>query len=330
MANNQQRFLIADIGGTHARFAYAEAYEKDEREPTVGRPFIVETHSFDSFKDALQEFLDETGAPDIVAAAICGAGPLQGSAGKRQITMTNCPWVLSEKVMREVLGLNKAVLVNDFAAIAHSVPHLREDELRKLGGGQADPLGPIAVVGAGTGLGVAGLMPDGQGHYLLIDGEGGHADLAPKTERELAVFGELLQRFGSVEAETILSGAGLEALHDTLCALEGVRCETVHAAEIAARAATGGERLSREAVSLFTAWMGAAAANVALVMGATGGVYVAGGILPKWGGLFDAKLFRARFETRGKMGNYLEPIPTYLVTTPDPAFKGLAEIARAR
>ncbi|MEQ9519387.1 MAG: glucokinase [Parvibaculum sp.] len=330
MVHDHNRVLVADIGGTHARFAYAEAgNDAEARGPKIGAPFIVETHSFESFADALQEFRDETGAPDLAAAAVCGAGPLQGKPGSRTIEMTNCPWHLSEDVLRDRLGIAKVGVVNDFAAIAFSVPQLTEDEVRMLGPGTADPAGPIAVIGAGTGLGVAGLMPDGKGHYLLIDGEGGHADLSPVTSRELAVFEVLLRRFGSVEAETILSGPGLEALHDALCELENISCETVHAAEIAARAATGGERVSHEAVSLFTGWLGAAAANVALTMGATGGVYVAGGIVPKWGGLFNAKAFRTRFETRGKMGKYLEPIPTYLVTTPDPAFKGLVEIARS-
>ncbi len=334
MTKEQKRYLVADIGGTHARFAYALVNDQHGlARPLIGAPFIVETHSFSCFEDALQEFLAETGTPEIAAAAVCGAGPLQNVGMSKTIRMTNCPWVLSEQALGATSGVEKVALVNDFAAIAFSVPHLTAQEYIRLGDGTVATDGAvggaIAVIGAGTGLGVAGLMPYGNNEHLLIDGEGGHADLSPTSARELAVFEILLRRFGTVEAETVLSGPGLEALHDALCELEGVSCETVHAAEIAARAATGGERLSCEAVALFTGWLGAAAANVALIMGATGGVYVAGGIVPKWGGLFDAKLFRRRFETRGKMGAYLEPIPTFLVTTPDPAFKGLAQIAHS-
>jgi glucokinase len=267
------------------------------------------------------------GQPLISAAAICGAGPVVTAPDGARIDMTNCPWVLSEAAMGARLATPNVSLVNDFAALAHALPFFPADDLRQIGGGERDANGPMGVLGAGTGLGVAGLVPDGQGGYSLIDGEGGHVDIAPANARELAIFERLLERHGLVDAETILSGAGIETLHDVLCELEGVACEKVSAAEIAARAATGGEPLSTETVACFTAWLGAAAANVALTMGATGGIYIAGGIVPKWGGLFDGQEFRTRFEARGKMRGYLETIPTYVVTAPDPALKGLFEIA---
>ncbi len=318
------RVLVADIGGTYARFSYADA--------TVGvssltPPFVLETEEFSSFGDVLQEVLDETGRPQVNAAAICGAGPVAGKQGTASINMTNCPWQLTETELQERLETPRVQLVNDFAAIAHALPLFEQEELLQLGTGAPDKAGPLAVLGAGTGLGVAGLVPDGKGGYALIDGEGGHADIAPANTRELAIYERLLRRFGYVNAETILSGDGLEALHDVLCEMEGLTCEPVSAAEIAARAATGGEPVSAEAVHCFTSWLGAAAANVALTMGATGGVYIAGGIVPRWGGLFEAARFRARFEDRGKISAYVKPIPTYLVVAPDPALKGLVQIA---
>ncbi|AWZ03099.1 glucokinase [Rhodobiaceae bacterium] len=318
------RVLVADIGGTYARFSYADA---SVGVSSLTPPFVLETEGFATFGDVLQEVLDETGRPEVNAAAICGAGPVVGDDGSASIDMTNCPWQLTEVELTKRLGTSRVQLVNDFAAIAQALPLFDEEELLQLGTGTPDTDGPLAVLGAGTGLGVAGLVPDGHGHYALIDGEGGHTDIAPANTRELAIYERLLRRFGHVNAETILSGSGLEALHDALCEMEGLTCEPVSAAEIAARAATGGEPLSAEAVHCFTNWLGAAAANVALTLGATGGVYIAGGIVPRWGGLFEAARFRARFEDRGKISAYVKPIPTYLVVAPDPALKGLVKIA---
>lgn len=318
------RLLVADIGGTYARFSYADA---SIGASTLTPPFVLETEDFSTFEDVLQEALDESGRPEINAAAICGAGPVVSNGGAASIDMTNCPWQLTESAMASRLGTRNVRLVNDFAAIARALPLFEEDELLQLGTGVPDKAGPLAVLGAGTGLGVAGLVPDGQGGYALIDGEGGHADIAPANTRELAIYERLLRRFGHVNAESILSGDGLEALHDVLCEMEGLALEPVSAAEIAARAATGGEPVSAEAVHCFTSWLGAAAANVALTMGATGGVYIAGGIVPRWGGLFETARFRARFEDRGKISAYVKPIPTYLVVAPDPALKGLVQIA---
>lgn len=320
------RVLVADIGGTYARFSYVDAKLGME---TLTPPVVLETEDFSSFGDVVQEVLDETGRPDVTAAAVCGAGPIIVKDGGASIDMTNCPWQLTEAELTKRLGTSRVQLVNDFAAIAHALPLFDEEELLQLGTGTPDKDGPLAVLGAGTGLGVAGLVPDGHGHYALIDGEGGHTDIAPANTRELAIYERLLRRFGHVNAETILSGSGLEALHDALCEMEGLTCEPVSAAEIAARAATGGEPLSAEAVHCFTNWLGAAAANVALTLGATGGVYIAGGIVPQWGGLFEGHRFRSRFEDRGKISAYVKPIPTYLVIAPDPALKGLVKIGSA-
>ncbi len=321
------RILVADIGGTHARFSLGDARIGVE---SLTAPFVLETISFLTFEEALQEVLDEMGQPLISAAAICGAGPVVVGEGGAQIDMTNCPWVLSQAAMADRLGTTSVSLVNDFAALAHALPYLKPGDLRQIGGGTRQEGGPMGVLGAGTGLGVAGLVPDGEGGYVLIDGEGGCADIAPANARELAIFERLLARLGVVDAETILSGKGIETLHDVLCELNGCPREKVGAAEIAARAATGGEPVSAETISHFTTWLGAAAANIALTMGASGGIYIAGGIVPRWGGLFDGQQFRARFEARGKMQTYLEAIPTYLVTAPDPTLKGLFEIAATR
>lgn len=324
-ANIPARFLVADIGGTNARFAYAE--RSADGDVDISHLLLLETDGFPSFAAALKEFLAETGELEIQAAAVCGAGPVVRNADGASIDLTNCDWRLTEKDLAAETGVDAVAVVNDFAAIACSLPLLKEDELRQIGGGTVDPGGPRGVLGAGTGLGVAGLVPDGDGEFALVDGEGGHADLAPATPKEMAIYEVLMRKHGSVTAETLLSGSGLEAIHDALCELEGAAGETVHAAEIATRAATGGEPICKESVEHFTRWLGAASANLALTLGTSGGIYIAGGIVPRWGGLFDGQIFRERFEDRPKMKSYLEKIPTFVVNTPDPALKGLAIVA---
>jgi len=190
------RVLVADIGGTYARFSYADA---SVGVSSLTPPFVLETEGFATFGDVLQEVLDETGRPEVNAAAICGAGPVVGDDGSASIDMTNCPWQLTEVELTKRLGTSRVQLVNDFAAIAQALPLFDEEELLQLGTGTPDTDGPLAVLGAGTGLGVAGLVPDGHGHYALIDGEGGHTDIAPANTRELAIYERLLQTVRACE-----------------------------------------------------------------------------------------------------------------------------------
>ena len=241
--------------------------------------------------------------------------------------MTNCPWDVTHEAIVEATGLQTVALLNDFTALALALPELGQADVAQIGGDAPQPAGTKGVLGPGTGLGVSGLVRAGD-RWVPLAGEGGHVDLAPSNPREISVIYQLMQEFGHVSVERVLCGPGLETLYMALGALSGAK-ETGKptAMDIANRARTGASPLASETVELFTGWLGAVAGDLALTLGATGGIYLGGGILPRWGALFDRDLFRYRFEAKGRFKSYLAPIPVYLITRADPAFLGLARAA---
>lgn len=312
--------LIADIGGTNVRFATLTP---------DGRIEAVEawlTALYPNIGAAVAAYAQMTGLSlPVDVAAVCAAGPLDGD----RIELTNCPWTISRGEMASFA--KRTVLVNDFAAVAQAVPSLGVGDLRQIGGGAPVDGAAKLALGPGTGLGVASVVPDGRGGWIVLPGEGGHTDLAPTNEREIAVVYQLMREHGHVSVERVVSGPGLEALYLALAALDGVGRNTKPAAqEIAQAARAKCDPLAVEAVALFTGWLGSVAGNFALTVGARGGVYIAGGIVGAWGDLFDEALFRRRFEAKGRMKSFLAPIPCYVVTAKDLAFRGLAELIRQR
>ena len=310
--------LLADIGGTHARFSTLD--------PQVGtaEPIVLETADYSGFADALDAYRRRTEfSGPFERAAVCAAGPVSGDTAR----LTNCDWDLTIGVIGEAIGGGEAVLVNDFTAIALSLPVLGKRDLHKLGGGAPVPDAVRAVLGPGTGLGVSGLIPDGRGAFVPISGEGGHVNLAASDSRELEVLAHLLKSREHVSAERVLSGPGLRTLYRALAELAGVpSTEAPESDEIARMGRQMKSPVAVETLSLFTRWLGSVAGDLALTLGARGGVYLAGGILNRWGRDFDAALFRECFEAKGRFRDYLERIPTWLITDPNPAFKGLATL----
>ena len=312
--------LIADIGGTNVRFATLTP---------DGRIEAVEawlTALYPNIGAAVAAYAQMTGLSlPVDVAAVCAAGPLDGD----RIELTNCPWTISRGEMASFA--KRTVLVNDFAAVAQAVPSLGVGDLRQIGGGAPVDGAAKLALGPGTGLGVASVVPDGRGGWIVLPGEGGHTDLASTNEREIAVVYQLMREHGHVSVERVVSGPGLEALYLALAALDGVGRNTKPAAqEIAQAARAKHDPLAVEAVALFTGWLGSVAGNFALTVGARGGVYIAGGIVGAWGDLFDEALFRRRFEAKGRMKSFLAPIPCYVATAKDLAFRGLAELIRQR
>ena len=305
--------ILADIGGTNIRFATLNGGGK------VGAVEAWLTALYPDFQTALKSYLELTGAPRPEAVALCAAGPLI----RGRIKMTNCPWQLSQEALAQDLK-TRVLLLNDFVALAHAVPTLGADDLRHWGGGAPDPNGQKLILGPGTGLGVAGLAPAGEDAWKVMGGEGGHVSLSPQNPREIALLYQLQQMFGHVSLERVLSGPGLENLMLAIAAIDGVAFKEKPRAEDIEILAQKGDPVAQEAMSQFAAWLGAAAGDAALTLGATGGVYVAGGIVPQWGAKFDTALFRHRFENKGRMRDYLAPVPTALVTAKDLAFRGLA------
>lgn len=308
--------LIADIGGTNARFALIEAGEtRDE--------LVLACAAYPDLFSAVEHYLDSVGAiagpRRPLEAAIAIAGPVTGDI----VRMTNHVWQFSAAHTRQRLGLRRLIILNDFTALAMAVRRLPPHELVAIGGGRPALHAPIAVIGPGTGLGVSGLIPTGE-HWIPLQGEGGHATLAVMNEREMAVLRQLHQRFSHVSTERVLSGPGLVNLYEALCAVEGVVPKTLTPPDVTRRAQEASCRVCLEAVNMFCALLGTMAGNLALTLGALGGVYIGGGIVPSLGRLFTSSPFRDRFEDKGRYADYLAAVPTYVIHSALPAFTGLA------
>lgn len=308
--------LLGDIGGTNARFAWQEA---DDAPLTD----IVALPSADhaTLGDAMRAYLAQVGraAPPWCAFGI--ANPITGD----QVRMTNHDWSFSITAMQQAFGFERLVVINDFTALALAVPTLMASELRQVGGTTPVDGAAIAVIGPGTGLGVSGLLPAGRpNHWIALQGEGGHVTLAAGSEREAAVLALLRDDFGHASAERAVSGHGLEALFAAVCRLDGRSVETPWtAAEITAHGVAATDRQCVEALELFCAFLGGTAGNLALTLGARGGVYLGGGIVPRLGDAFARSRFREAFEAKGRFRSYLAAIPVFVIEAKlSPALRG--------
>jgi glucokinase len=311
--------LIADVGATNARFAVVSP------EGGLQRPRVLACEDYSTIHGAIAVYLVEelplTDVRRLETAALAIAGPVTGD----RVALTNHPWSFSIDELRGALEVEHLHVVNDFAAVAAAMPHLEADERAQIGDGEPLFDAPIGVLGPGSGLGVGGLIKTATG-WLPLPGEGGHATMAAANARESAVLDRMRARYDHVSAERVLSGPGLIDLHNTLAELDGVPAVAYTAAQITDPAVCEDDRHCREAVEIFCAMLGTVAGNLALTLGARGGVYVAGGIVPKLGARFGASAFRERFEAKGRLRPYLAQIPTYVVTHPFPAFLGLAAL----
>jgi glucokinase len=307
--------LLADIGGTNARFALA----KPEGIPVEERHLLV--RDFAEPSDAIEAYL---GDRKVTEAVIAVATPIE----RDEVRFTNSHWMFSIEALRRRHGLEQLAVINDFVAQALAMPHLAADEVEQMGGGAGAPARPIGVLGPGTGLGVSILVPSHRG-WTALPTEGGHVSFAPADAREQAVLDHLRRRFGHVSNERMLSGQGLLNLAQALAALDGQACPASSPEEVSAAAADGRCPSCREAVTMFSATLGGAAGNLALVAGTQGGVFVAGGICVRLGPLFDRAAFRHRFEDKGRMRHYVEPIPIWLVLRRDTGLIGAAHYRAA-
>lgn len=298
--------LVGDVGGTNARFAWID-------EPNAAPVDIAVVRDADhaSLQDALASYMAAHPRRRPQWAALGIATTVAGD----HVRMTNHPWQFSITALQRALGFERLLVVNDFTALALALPMLPPNALRKVGGGHAATGAPIGLLGAGTGLGVSGLvpMPGGRG-FAPFGGEGGHVTLPAADEVEERVVARLRQRYGHASAERALSGPGLENLHEALAWLEGASPIPLKAAQITARAEAGGDELCERSVELFLALLGSVAGNLALTLGARGGVYIGGGIVPRLGDRIERSVFRERFEAKGRFAGYLAAIPTWVVT----------------
>ena len=307
--------LLADIGGTNARFALSIAGEvREHREFKSG--------DYPDLASAANAYLAQCDTQYVRprAAAFAVAAPITGD----QVAMTNHAWRFSVRELRRQLQLERVIVLNDFTALALALRHLPRTELEQVGGTREVDDAPIALLGPGTGLGVSGLLPY-ESHWLPLQGEGGHATVAASNDREADILRLLRKRFGHVSAERVVSGAGLVLLYETLCTLDRVDKQALQPEHVTQRALQESDAQCIEALQTFCALLGTMAGNLVLTLGALGGVYIGGGIVPRLGGWFASSPFRKRFETKGRYTEYLAPIPAYVIRSETPAFVGLAQ-----
>lgn len=309
--------LLGDIGGTNARFAWIAAPGA-----ALGALATYPCADHASLQEAMQHYLQAHRLPSPRWCAIGIANPVVGDL----VRMTNHDWAFSIADVQARFGMDRFLVINDFTALALALPALQPSDLRQVGPGSPMPLAPLGLIGAGTGLGVSGLLPAHGGRGAIpINGEGGHVTLAGTSALEDAVIERLRRRFGHASAERALSGPGLVNLHAALCEIEGLPVPPLDAADITRQSAAGGDPRCIEAVELFFSFLGTVAGNLALSLGARGGMYIGGGIVPRLGDRIDRSAFRERFEAKGRFREYLGGIPTYVVqASTSPALIGAA------
>ena len=311
--------LLADVGGTNARCAW-----QAHAGAVIEEPHTLPCADHATLADALRHYLRSVGRSAPPACSIAIANPVVGD----RVTMTNHHWTFSIAELKAQIGLQRLVVVNDFTALALALPELQAHDLRQVGGASAVPHSAIALIGPGTGLGVSGLVPDGHGGLVPLQGEGGHVTLAGRTLREKQVLDYLDAKYGHASAERAICGRGLVDIHVALQTITAasVTAPPATAAEIVSGALEQGDAICREALELFCSFLGTAAGNLALTLGARGGVYIGGGIVQRFGEAFDHSPFRARFEAKGRFStSYLAAIPVYvIVAKQSPALLGAA------
>ncbi len=310
-------WLLADIGGTHARFAVLAGSQ------------LQSMHSFDvaahaSAEEAIGRYLGSHARHAVIdGAVIAAAGPV--SEGR--CPLTNSAWVIDASELKRVFGFSAVDLVNDLEALAWAIPQLAAADTEAIGHGREVAGEPVMVIAPGTGLGMACLVPAGG---RVIASEGGHSTLAAADSREAAIIEVLRRQRPHVSAERVLSGPGLENLYAAIAQLEGEEGVSPSAGAITRAALDGSSRCCRQVLDAFCCFLGSFAGNAALMFGARGGVYIGGGIVPRMVGYLRRTAFRTQFEGKGRLRPFLARIPTRVIVRPDPAFLGLTALATRR
>ncbi|MGG7606583.1 glucokinase [Massilia sp. BKSP1R2A-1] len=307
--------LLADIGATHARLALQTA------PGSFGAVRVLKCEDFDGIVPLLRYYLQDHTNIKLHHAALAVANPISGDF----VRMTNRDWQFSTDAVRRELGLTTLLIVNDFTALAMAIPGFGEKDLMQVGEGAPVPQAVIGVLGPGTGLGVSGVIPTEDG-FVTLGSEGGHVNFAPGDEREFAILQSAWREWQHVSNERLISGPGMEIIHRALAERNGVDAPPRKAADIIACALESQDPLCLEVLECFCGMLGAAAANLAVTLGAFGGIFIGGGIVPRMGEWFARSPFRARFEAKGRFTDYIAQIPTYVISAPYPALHGVATI----
>lgn len=317
--------LLADIGGTNARFALGDAGTG-----LISDLLTVSVADHPTFSSALQLYLSKIESsgewePRPVDGCLAVACPTDRDV----VTFTNSDWVIDRKDLAFSLDIPDLQVINDFEAVGYAAARFSEDDWEQLGGGQSRPGKVIGVLGPGTGLGVCGVLP-GNSQVSVMPGEGGHVDFAPVGDEEIEIIRLLLTRYRRVSAERVLSGAGLQNIYWALSQMHGAQQRHATPADISAAALAAEDPVAVEALEVFCRVLGSVAGNLALTYGALGGVYIAGGIVPRILDFVRQSDFRERFLAKGRFRDYLNDIPTRVVTRENPGLFGALQSLQSR
>ena len=312
--------LIGDIGGTHARFALITPGEFVPQEVLT-----LPCAEYADPVEAIRHYLLQTGLDAETTpreACLAFAGPIDTD----HIELSNSPWSFSHHELQTALGLERLKLINDFTAQALSLPHLKPDELVGIKPGESYAHAPRLVIGPGTGLGMASLVPTRHA-WLALASEGGHATFAPTDEREQNLLRHFRNRYGRISVERILCGQGLLDLYLAHCSLKGSNPAYQSPTDVTTAAANG-DTIARDALLRFLKILGDVCGDAALMLGARGGVYLCGGIMPRLLEWLPQSRFIQAFTAKGRMSDYTRAIPVQVVTAPWPGLLGAAEALR--
>ena len=304
--------LIADIGGTNARFALV-----DEGGTLPQYERTLSCANYRTLIDAVLAYLEDVSQSMPETASLAIATPVTND----RVVMTNHVWDLSLEETRKALGIESLKVLNDYTALALALPYLSKDDYYQVGAGTAVDKQAMAVLGPGTGLGVSGAIYAGD-YWLPLQSEGGHVSYGPLNDRETAVIEIICKHRDHVSAESLVSGPGLVLLYESIAKCDGVDHELLSAQEITSKALSKSSASAEEAVAMLCGILGSVAGNLALTLGARGGVFVGGGIVPKLGDYFQRSPFRVRFESKGRFSQYLSEIPTHVISSKYPALIG--------
>jgi glucokinase len=313
--HNTAPYLLGDIGGTNARFALVHG----EGLP-ITQELTLPTGQFPDLAAAARTYLQSVGQAPVRQACIAMANPIDGDVLK----MTNNHWQFSIEATRQQLGLTRLLMLNDWEAMAMAAPALQGRDLEQIGSGEPAPDAPKGLIGPGTGLGVSSLVRSRRGDWVPIAGEGGHVSLSPSCAREADILRVLWRTHPHVSAERVISGMGLENLYRAICELNGAVAQPLTAAHVTERALARQDVACEEALECMCRLLGNAAANLALTLGARGGIYIGGGVVGRLGDYFAQSGFRPAFEAKGRFEHYMKRIPTYVIRAEQPALIGCA------
>ena len=298
--------LVGDIGGTNARFAL---WENDQLHSVQ----VLATADFACPEDAIRLYLSGLDLAPGAVGSVClsVAGPASGD----EFRFTNNHWRLSRTAFCQQLLVDNLLLINDFSAMALGMTRLQPDDIRQVCPGMGEPSRPAVVIGPGTGLGVGTLLRLDNGEFMALPGEGGHVDLPMSNPREVQLWQHIYAEMGHVSAESILSGSGLPRVYRAICAVDG-HTPVLDSDRAITAAALAGDPVALQVLEHFSCWLGRVAGNNVLTVGGRGGVYIVGGVIPRFADIFLASGFARSFADKGCMSDYLKGIPVWLVTAP--------------